>query len=144
MRDLAVLFYICWRPSPDSLVPAVPAGGGRIRAGQAPVNDPQPTRGRARDAEMGSDCHVAGAMDEIAKPMVITPLGARCGRHPDQSWAARSRRSTPRGHGEPSVAGRSAAVTAARAEKCRSGDSSARIHRRNRLGGVVHEYVLEE
>jgi hypothetical protein len=32
---------------------------------------------------MRGDGHVAGVVDEIAKPMVITLLRARCGRHPE-------------------------------------------------------------
>ena len=42
-----------------------------------------PTRGRARDAEIRGDGHVAGAADEVPQPMVIAPLRAGRGRHGD-------------------------------------------------------------
>jgi hypothetical protein len=40
-----------------------------------------PTRRRARDSEVGGDGHVAGALDEIPKPVVVALLQASRGRH---------------------------------------------------------------
>jgi hypothetical protein len=40
-----------------------------------------PTGGRARDAEIGGDGHVPGALDEIPKPVVVALLRAH--RHGD-------------------------------------------------------------
>ena len=39
------------------------------------------TRGRARDAEVGRDGHVPGALDEMPKAMVVASLSAGRGRH---------------------------------------------------------------
>ena len=44
--------------------------------------EPPPGR-RARDAEIGRECHVPGAVDEILEPVVIAPLRAGPGRHRD-------------------------------------------------------------
>jgi len=40
-----------------------------------------PTRRRARDSEVVGDGHVAGALDEVPKPVVVALLQAGRGRH---------------------------------------------------------------
>ena len=40
-----------------------------------------PTGRRARDSEVRGDGHIAGALDEIPKPMVVVLLSASRGRH---------------------------------------------------------------
>ena len=42
-----------------------------------------PSRRGARDAKIRRDRHVAGALDEISKPVIVAPLLASRGRHAD-------------------------------------------------------------
>jgi hypothetical protein len=76
-----------------------------------------PTGRRARDPEIRADGHVPGALDEIAKPVVVALPRAARGRHRDDHRL--SRRSTPRGHCGPSADVRgSAAVTTTGGAEC--------------------------
>ena len=114
-----------------------------------------PTSGRPRDAEIGGDSQVPGALDEIPKPVVVALLRAPRGRHGDDHRPFGHVAQLLEGHGGPSADVRwSAAVTRTRAGKCRMslgtapvipdgsqiyGDSGERGHYRCRsaLRGLV-------
>ena len=72
-------------PERQNLVLEFPlAQVGHVEADHALGRPAEPPPGRrARDAEIGRECHVPGAVDEILEPVVIAPLRAGPGRHRD-------------------------------------------------------------
>jgi hypothetical protein len=79
------------------------------------------TRRRARDAEVRGDGHVAGAVDQMPKPVVVALLQASRGRHEGDH------RRFPHAAQLLKDDGDSAGVTTTRAGKCRMSMGTAQL-----------------